>query len=441
MHPNRWYGFSFREFEKTFKQVFIKCREKGDLSLLIEQFPSDAVFVIALGYQGHLVQEFLQLAYPKRHFIFVPVDPYQGPGFSLGYSLSCCSNYLQAPFIFCSCDTLVTNPIPPPTHNWMGYAETNDLSMYRTLSIWGDKVDKICDKGELADHRKAYIGLAGIFDFKVFWQTMNTASPKQLLLGECYGLNPLVALGIKPHLFDWHDTGNPDTISKTRKAFYQENDPHILEKANEAIWFVNNTVIKFSSDKDFIQKRIERSSLLEGFCPPVIASSPHMYQYKEVQGEILSNIVTIPLFKKLLTQSTLFWKRCHKSPQELELFNKACFNFYYKKTMERVALFYQVTGHVDAQESINDQAMPLLEDLLKKIDWSGLSRHPEIRCRGIASARPAPPPAPRPATATCTPRWHTSPASAGGAPSASSAATTRAARRMVDPSGRAGFIA
>ena len=328
------------------------------------------------------MREFLQLAYPQRRFIFAAVAPYQGPGSSLGHSLLCCQNYLRAPFIFCSCDTLVTDPVPAPDHNWMGFAEAQNLSMYRTLSITDDNVAKICDKGQLADNRKAYIGLAAIFDFELFWQAMNKASEKQLLMGECYGMNALLPRGIKPRSFHWHDTGNPETISQTRKALLQENDPHILEKPDEAIWFVNNTVIKFSADKDFIQKRIKRSHLLQGFCPAIMASRAHMYQYKEVRGAIVSDIIDIPLFKKLLAKAALFWDRRRLDPRQLELFYKTCFNFYYKKTRERIALFYQVSGHTDARELINGRAMPLLEDLLKMIDFSWLAQGVPVRFHG-----------------------------------------------------------
>ena len=380
--PTAGVGSRLGKMTKYLNKSLLSVGKKAILSLLIEQFPADAVFVIALGYQGHLVREFLQLAYPRRRFIFAAVDPYQGPGSSLGHSLICCQNYLQAPFIFCSCDTLVTNPVPAPTHNWMGFAQAQDLWMYRTLSITDDNVTKICDKGQLADHRKAYIGLAAIVDFELFWQTMNKASEKQLLMGECYGMNALLPRGIKSHSFDWHDTGNPDTISQTRKALQQKNDPHILEKPNEAIWFVNNTVIKFSSDEDFIQKRVKRSGLLKGFCPAITASRAHMYQYEEVRGDIISGIINITLFKKLLAQATLFWERRRLDPQQLELFDKTCFDFYYKKTRERIALFYQVSGHTDTGESINDRPMPLLEDLLKKIDWPWLAQGVPVRFHG-----------------------------------------------------------
>jgi hypothetical protein len=50
----------------------------------------------------------------------------------------------------------------------------------------------------------------------------------------------------------WHDTGNVDALNRARDLYRESNEPNILEKANEAIWFVGEQVIKFSDDKKFI---------------------------------------------------------------------------------------------------------------------------------------------------------------------------------------------
>lgn len=98
----------------------VSIANRPALSHLIEQFPGDAEFVIALGHKGHLIREFLSLAYPNRKFFFSEVLTFEGPGSGLGRSLLACKQYLQQPFIFTSCDTLVEESIPAPYKNWMG---------------------------------------------------------------------------------------------------------------------------------------------------------------------------------------------------------------------------------------------------------------------------------------------------------------------------------
>ena len=39
-------------------------------------------------------------------------------------------------------------------------------------------------------------------------------------------------------------------------SYKTENQPNILEKSNEAIWFVGDKVIKFSADTEFISNRV-----------------------------------------------------------------------------------------------------------------------------------------------------------------------------------------
>ena len=100
-------------------------------------------FAVALGYKGDLVKDFLELSYPDRTFYFVNVKPYRGKESGLGYSLLCCEKYLQEPFVFISCDTLVKEQIPYPKFNWMGYSSKKKLFSYRTLQVKENKIIQI----------------------------------------------------------------------------------------------------------------------------------------------------------------------------------------------------------------------------------------------------------------------------------------------------------
>ena len=81
--------------------------------------------------------------------------------------------------------------------------------------------------------------------------------------------------------FNWFDTGNPSQLAKAREQF-KTNQISILPKEEEKIWFTNDKVIKFSTNKKFINNRVAKSKLLEKFVPEVIDSSENMYVYKYV---------------------------------------------------------------------------------------------------------------------------------------------------------------
>jgi NDP-sugar pyrophosphorylase family protein len=379
--PTAGTGSRLGNLTRYVNKSLVSIANRPVLSHVIEQFPDDVEFVIALGYKGHLVQEFLEIAYPNRQFFFVKVDPFDGLGSGLGLSMLLCKEYLQEPFIFISCDTLVREPIPALDQNWMGYAELSllDLEQYRTLKIETGKVTTICEKGKgsgkCSEHiYKQYIGLAGIMDYRRFWQTMEEGRDEAIVAGEVYGMCNLLNIGVKAYQFTWYDTGNPDVLTKTREAYKELDAPNILEKANEAIWFVGDHVIKFSDDKHFIANRVKRADALKDFVPKVTESRMHMYCYPKVEGKILSEIVTLPLFDKLLKYSRIFWEPSILSLSEQKDFNNVCMCFYRDKTKERVELFYKNFDKKDGTETINGINVPTLDDLLDILDWDWLTQ-------------------------------------------------------------------
>lgn len=352
----------------------VSIANRPTISHIIEQFPVDAEFVIALGHKGHLVKEFLGLAYPERQFYFADVYPFEGEGSGLGLSLLSCKQYLQQPFVFISCDTLVRESIPAPDVNWMGFAEGTELQHYRTLKISNGDVESICEKGEGSiDTHKPYIGLAGIHDYQSFWKAMEQGGDRAVQTGEAHGLRSLLSSGIKSHGFTWYDTGNIDALKRVREIYQEPGAPNILEKSNEAIWFVNGQVIKFSDDKKFIANRVNRVKELDDFVPAVNGSGDNMYRYPKVEGKVLSEVVTLPLFDKLLTHCQQFWQPKALNEDETAAFRATCIGFYREKTYERVELFYRNFAREDGTETINGMAMPKLETLLRAVDWNWLA--------------------------------------------------------------------
>ena len=70
--------------------------------------------------------------------------------------------------------------------------------------------------------------------------------------------------------FEWYDTGNRDILLKAKEKLKQDDEPNILEKPNEAIWFVEDKVIKFCIDEMFIHNRAKRSKWLKPYVPKVL---------------------------------------------------------------------------------------------------------------------------------------------------------------------------
>ena len=340
---------------------------------IIEKFPAHTPFVIGLGYKGSLLRQFLQLAYADRKFEFVEVSPFEGPGSGLGLTVLSCREQLQCPFVFCSCDTIVAEVIPVPDANWMGYSEVADARSYRTVGLEGDSITAIREKRAAGTEPYAYIGLAGIKDHSAFWEAMvNGATNGALEQGESYGLRKLQERGIRANRFKWFDTGSLEGLSSTRAAFHTAGAPNILPKSNEDIWFVGEYVIKFSADTRFIADRVERSRALKGFCPEILGSTEHMYKYRKVQGETLSSVITLPLFRKFLAHAQTFWAVKSLESSEAQAFEATCMDFYRAKTYQRVEQFHTTFERKDGSTVINGILIPSAAELLDRVDWTAL---------------------------------------------------------------------
>jgi hypothetical protein len=372
--PTAGIGSRLGNLTKFINKSLVSIANRPIISHIIEQFPDDTEFVIALGYKGDLLKEFIELAYPDRTFFFSIVKPFDGPNSGLGLSLLSCKEYLQQPFIFISCDTLVKEDIPPPKTNWMAFADADILGAYRTISFADNYVTSICDKGiGRKDTHHAYIGMAGIFDYSSFWKSMEEGGKYAIESGESHGLNDLINFKIKAYKFTWFDTGNREALERARAEYEQKDSPNILEKPNEAIWFVGDKVIKYSDDINFIKNRVDRAVTLKGFVPNVYESTPHMYKYSKVDGKVFSEVVTIPGFHSLLNFSDSFWHHKKLTTDEQKKFNQTCLKFYRDKTFERVKFFYENFGKQDGSEKINGIQMPTLQYLLHRIDWDWMA--------------------------------------------------------------------
>ena len=97
--PTAGIGSRLGYLKKNLNKSLVNVGGKPVISHIIEKFGTNAEFVI-------------NLAYPKLNVIFIKIDKFQGEGSGLGYTLSKSKKFLQSPFYFISCDTLIKNSIP-----------------------------------------------------------------------------------------------------------------------------------------------------------------------------------------------------------------------------------------------------------------------------------------------------------------------------------------
>ena len=78
--PTAGIGSRLAEETKYINKSLVTVNNQPIISHIINKFPISTEFVIALGYKGDLVKQYLKIAHPKNKFIFVKIGNYIGRG-------------------------------------------------------------------------------------------------------------------------------------------------------------------------------------------------------------------------------------------------------------------------------------------------------------------------------------------------------------------------
>ena len=325
----------------------ISINNKAILGHLIDQLPPGVPTVVGLGHFGDHVRQYLEMAYPDREFLFRTIDPYQGPGSSSGYSLHYLRDLIPGPFLFCTNDTIVRNPISFLDRNWLGVGVSDDIDKYTRLSLFGRRVTRIHRKGE-AGGSIAYIGLAEVHDSEPFWQALVGVLEARGECSDVEGLFGMLDLGIEARTLDWFDTGSKDQFDHAVGTL--GGAAVHLPKEDEDLYFHDQRVIKFFCDTQKVQKRVERARILDGLVPRILDTNPHHYSYSWTDGEMLSSVLSSQLLAEFLdSMRARLWQKGENLPEEEVV--RLGRRFYLKKTMDRLcSLFGQ--GWVEDREYV-----------------------------------------------------------------------------------------
>ena len=326
--------------------------------------------------------EYLQHAHPDRVIKCIFVDNYDGTGSGPGHSLLCCKDELQCPFVLTTADTLTpeAEKIEVYDHNWMGICDGmyHEREEYCTAKIEHECVSELYDKVPNGTS-SVFIGLAGVYDFILFWEGLEDSSigannEKQLLGGfqklidECCDFRA-------HYYYDWVDTGTKEDYV-CEKIGLEDQEQFDFSKANEHTYKIDGRLIKYFEDKDIVEKRCQRALKLGDSVPEIVLKTDSFFSYDMVPGEVLYDCYDAGVTKDFLTWciANLWASYPQKEGSGYEAsFRLSCELFYKKKTKERLAKFYmKYPSLVDQPTVVNGLELPSLGSLLTKIDWDSL---------------------------------------------------------------------
>lgn len=413
-------GSRLGEYTQNYNKAMCTLGPKPVISYIIEKFDDNDEIIILLGYKGDLLRQVIDKCYPYKNITYVNVDVFEGPGSGLGYSLLCAKHLLQKSFIFWSNDTVIDEDINKfdYNNNWImmplkdTYDDSNNAA-YRhgKLNSKHDRVFSILPKGDFDPNgckTLPYIGISFIKDYQDFWAASDINREVFINGGESIGINNIKNPIYANFTSSWIDTGNKRIFEKYKKLYNQKMEETILEKPDEAIWFIDDRVIKFHLNEKFIADRIRRvnnmiNSKMEdaGFVvPKIIDYDKNIYVMERCKGVTLSKIINPVLFKELIEKffnsvdeySSYDFiacqeghiitdkekdenkKKAEKNDNELK---KSIFkDFYYNKTIKRINDYCKKFEDTDKDDFyINGLKCKSAISILNKFNWDGFAEN------------------------------------------------------------------
>lgn len=362
-------GSRLGNLTKFTNKSLVRIGDKPVISHIIETYPEDVEFVVTLGHYGSQVQQYLTLAHPERNIQFVEVDTYMGEGSSLLYSISLCEEYLQSPFIFHACDTILPKNYIQDVDfstNWSIGGVGDNSQSYRTINCVNGKIASINEKGE-QNFDFVYVGVSGIQQYEVFWNTCRTIlqTVKTSDLSDCHVIRKMNDFSVIK-IDEWYDIGNIDALRRTRSKI--KGTIHVLDKEDENIFLFDDFVIKFFYNKKVCYDRVSRTKNLKGLVPNLLESTENFYKYEYVKGDLLAEVVDLQKFSNLL-----FWSVNNLwTEKEDSSYKDNALSFYKDKTILRVDKFLEKYNLTDESDYINGFLVPPMKELLNKVDFNSI---------------------------------------------------------------------
>jgi len=359
-------GSRLGNLTKEINKALLPINNRAIISHIIDKFPKNYEFIIAIGYKGDAVEEYCKLSHPNHKFKFITIDNIDGEGSGPGYSALQCKDYLQRPFYITTCDCLIDSPLPHLDGNWLGVYPTAFPEKYSTLKS-DDKQNIIDYKNKsIEGFESAFIGLGGIWDYNVFWNQLET----NIKNGEIVSAfeNPSEYPTFKIKKLKWLDAGNLDDLNKTREYF--KDTPLSLQKDNNEITYKEGDLfIKFTPNKTILENRVKRATVLKNKIPSNLKSTSNFIYYNWEDGNTLYEIDSFKIYTKFLDELTNL--KTYDLPEIAEYTNL----FYVNKTEDRLNLFLNKNNndYYSLNHEVNGIKLPSMEHILNNIDLSLLN--------------------------------------------------------------------
>ena len=356
-------GTRLKELTTNINKALLPINNQAVISRVISKYPSNYKFVIAVGYKSQSIKDYLTTVYPTHDITFVDIDDIESSNSGPGYSALKCKEHLQRPFYLQTVDCVLTSELPKLDNNWLGVHTTSYPEKYSTVRVEEDNIVGMVNKGDTG-YDLAFIGLAGILDYEIFWQELYNNTVHGEIVPAFF--NPYKYSNFKYKKLDWFDTGNIDDLEKAR--LYFKDTPLSLSKTTGEITYKDGTrFLKYIPSSDKIQKLYTRGKYLSKFVPNGVGVAGNFIFYDWTQGSTLYSLDNFGVYMRFLED---YFSNIDLHTGDISDISK----FYVDKTNARIELFLQKYGkeYSYLNYTVNSHKCQSLTDTLNKVDFKQL---------------------------------------------------------------------
>ena len=355
------YGRRMGPFSRMVNKGLIPYDNKPLISHIMEKFDRGTKFVIACGHMGQQVKDYVGAVHTDKQVVYVDIPDYAEGSTGPATTIQLCAEHINGAFIWLSCDTLFDFDYKNKLdHNWIGvHPVNNDIAQdYCWVKRDGETITEIKNKEPSNQAVDAFIGLMYCKDMQ-YVENLRAAGAKEAHQGL------LSNLELRAHTVrEWKDFGTYDKWIELSTGLKEVSFP----KPNELFYHDNHKIIKFTTDQTLAEKKVDRAGLNPAVMPNGIKRSGQFLVYNFVEGDIIYSQLTPELLDKLLMWANKdLWKRKWFPNTE-----GICRNFYFDKTMDRLAQFRVKYSDWSEPSTVNGVAVKSIDEYLKMIDWDSL---------------------------------------------------------------------
>lgn len=354
------YGRRMGPFSRMINKSLVPYNNKPLISHIIDKFPVDSNFIVAVGHEGQQVKDYLKYVHREKNITCVDIPDFNESETGPATSIRQCASVLPDKFLWITCDTLFDFDYEDKlNHSWIAVSPVDSILAedYCWIKRDGNKIVEIHNKEKSNKAVDAFIGLMYLNDRR-FLDTLIRKEAKDVYKG--FDNIDLHAYTVK----QWQDFGTYEKWQELNEGLPEISFP----KPNELFFHDNKKIIKFTTNKTLAKLKYNRAILNPDCMPKNIVYTDHFLIYDYIPGETFYNYLTPSKFELFLN-----WAKYNLWIDASSNSNDAADKFYRLKTLERLEKFRIKYNTWSEFNIVNGTQVKSINEYLEEINFKWLA--------------------------------------------------------------------